>query len=124
MNSTESTTSGDSQQPDDEPQSPSLATSPGDSGRTVIITEVHDPTAPSWSRARAILTGAAIGGFFGIIFFAAYGLTSAWICSARLDCGHWAPILIVSGIGAIASIFAGGTAGYVLHRMYRLFKVA
>ena len=82
------------------------------------------PTSPQWSRRKAVLVGAAVGAFFGVIFFGAYAGTSAWICSARLDCGHWAPITITAAVGAMASTIAGATAGYVLHKMYRLFKVA
>ncbi len=89
----------------------------------VIITEVHDANAPAWSRRRAIVTGLFVGAFFGSVFFAGYAGTSAWICSARLDCGHWAPIAIVSGIGAFASTIAGGIGGLFLHKIYRLFKV-
>lgn len=88
-----------------------------------VITEVHDTNRPDWSRRRAVLTGAAIGAFLGVIFFSAYAGTSAWICSARLDCGHWAPITIVSASGAVGFTLAGALIGYMLHKSYRLFKV-
>ena len=90
----------------------------------VVVSEVTDATAPAWSRKRAILVGAIVGAFFGIVFFAGYGATSAWICSARRECGHWAPITIVSGAGAISFTLLGALSGYMLHKMYRLFKVA
>ncbi len=95
-----------------------------DTNDSVVITEVHDPNAPSWTRKRAVWTGVFVGAFFGVIFFAGYAATSAWICSARLDCGHWAPIAIVSSSGAAGMAVLGGFGGYVLHKMYRLFKVA
>ncbi len=90
----------------------------------VIITEVHDSNVPVWSRLRAVVTGLIVGAFFGSVFFAGYAGTSAWICSARLDCGHWAPIAIVSGIGAFSFMIGGGVGGYFLHKIYKLFKVA
>ena len=90
----------------------------------VVVSEVTDANAPSWSRKRAILVGAIVGALFGIVFFAGYGATSAWICSARRECGHWAPITIVSGAGAISFTVIGAFVGYMLHKMYRLFKVA
>ncbi len=93
-------------------------------GREVVITEVENVTAPSWSLRRAIVTGAIIGALFGSVFFAGYAGTSAWICSARLDCGHWAPITIVGATGAAVSTLAGGFAGFVMHKLYRVFKVA
>ncbi len=90
----------------------------------VVVTEVTDANAPSWSRMRAIMTGMAIGALFGVVFFAGYGATSAWICSSRLDCGHWAPITMVSVGGALTFTLMGAVTGYLLHKMYRLFKVA
>lgn len=113
-------TTASSQAPSDEQPRPDGALPV----RETLITEVHDANRPAWSRRRAVLTGAAVGAFFGVIFFAAYAGTSAWICSARLDCGHWAPITIVSGSGAVAFTLLGGLFGYVLHKTYRLFKVA
>ena len=79
--------------------------------------------SPVWSRKRSLITGASVGLFFGIIFFTGYGLGSAWICSSRLDCGHWAPITITSVSGAIAFCVLGGIGGLLLQRIYRLFKV-
>lgn len=89
----------------------------------VVITQVEGANTPEWSLKRAIITGLVIGAFFGSVFFAGYAGTSAWICSARLDCGHWAPITIVSSVGAFSTMILGGIAGYALHRIYRLFKV-
>lgn len=90
----------------------------------VVITEVENASTPEWSRRRAIITGLFVGAFFGSVFFAGYAGTSAWICSARLDCGHWAPIAITAGAGAFVSTIAGGIGGYFLHKIYKLFKVA
>lgn len=64
-----------------------------------------------------------MGAFFGVIFFAAYSGTAAWICDSRFDCGHWVPIIVVFAIGAAASTVIGAGAGCVLHKMYNLFKV-
>ena len=82
------------------------------------------PRAKSWSVRRAVLTGALAGAFFGLIFFAAYGLSSAWICSGLRACpGHWAPFVIVSTIGWGGSIMAGAFTGWMFRRLYEMFRV-
>lgn len=96
--------------------------STGDRPET-IITEVHGANKPEWSRKRAVTIGLIVGVLFGSVFFAGYAGTSAWICSSQLDCGHWAPIAIVSSIGAASFMVAGGFVGYFLHAIYKLFKV-
>ncbi len=93
--------------------------------------DANDPSAPSgrfgrsgdWSRKRAVITGAIVGALFGMIFFAAYGATAAWICSSQFTCGHWAPIAITSGAGAVGFMFFGAIGAYVLHFLYKLFKL-
>lgn len=136
MSHTESTTSGQvpNQQPadtdggEDHPDIYLGAIRDADGVRSerpdVVITEVQDASKPTWSRRRAIITGLFVGAFFGSVFFAGYAGTSAWICSARLDCGNWAPIAIVSSIGAFVSMLVGGVGGYLLHKIYSVFKVA
>lgn len=81
------------------------------------------PVSQEWSTRRATITGGIAGAFFGVVFFAGYAATSAWICSSSLDCGHWAPIAIVSGSGAAAFTVLGAAGGYLLRKVYRLFKV-
>lgn len=76
-----------------------------------------------WTTRRALVIGAVFGALFGVVFFAGYAGTSAWICSARLDCGHWAPIAIVSTAGAIAFTLIGAAIGFALNRIYRAFRV-
>ena len=101
---------------------PALAAASTDTD-SVLVTHVERRAAMTWSRRRAFTTGAIVGLFFGIIFFIGYGATSAWICSARLDCGHWAPITIVSASGALSFTVLGGITGLVLHKLYGLFRV-
>ncbi len=104
------------------------ASPPSDSGEPdgpgPLITEGPYTNIPEWSRKRAVISGAFVGAFFGVIFFAGYAGASAWICSSRLDCGHWAPIAIVSSIGAFSVMLLGAAGAFFLHRIYRLFKVA
>ena len=77
-----------------------------------------------WSRRKAAIVGALVGAFFGLIFFAAYGVTSAWICSGVRSCpGSWQPFAIVSGIGWVGAILFGAFIGYFIRGLYRLFKV-
>ena len=76
-----------------------------------------------WSAKRALVVGTIAGAFFGIVFFAGYAATSVWICSARLECGHWAPITIVSVAGAVAFTVLGAIAGYLQRKIYRSFRV-
>lgn len=94
---------------------------PGDEV-TVIDTKRARPG--DWSTRRALITGALVGAFFGAVFAGGYAATSAWICTAQLTCGHWAPIAIVWGGIALAITVFGAIAGYMLNKMYKLFRVA
>ena len=50
--------------------------------------------AGDWSNTRALIVGGIFGALLGAVFFGGYAAASAWICSANLNCGHWAPIAI------------------------------
>ncbi len=108
------------------PTSDAGSPSPGGAvdGPGPLITEGPFTNRPEWSRRRALITGTIVGAFFGMIFFAGYAGASAWICSSRLDCGHWAPIAIVSGIGAFVTMLLGAAGALILHKIYGMFKVA
>jgi hypothetical protein len=77
-----------------------------------------------WSVRKSAIVGALVGGFFGLIFFAAYGVVSAGICSSMRSCpDHWAPFAIVSAIGWAVSFLVGALVALVIRGLYRVFKV-
>lgn len=98
----------------------------------------HDPVIPDpfgpetrtrrtrpgdWTNRRALITGGIIGALFGAVFAGGYAATSVWLCSASLNCGHWAPIVIVFWIILTIIAVIGAIAVAVLNKMYKLFRV-
>lgn len=76
-----------------------------------------------WTNWRALITGGIIGALFGAVFSGGYAATSVWLCSTNLNCGHWAPIVIVFWIGVAIFTILGAVGAAVLNKMYKLFRV-
>ena len=96
----------------------------GHNGGGPASSDGRGPGGGDWSRRKALVVGAVIGAVLGLIFFAAYAGVSAAICAGMRECpAHWAPYLIVSSIGWVVSIGAGAAVGFVIHGLYKLFKV-
>ena len=76
-----------------------------------------------WTNLRALITGGIIGALFGAVFAGGYAATSVWLCSSSLNCGHWAPIVIIFWIIWAIIAVIGAIAAAVLNKMYKLFRV-